>query len=381
MRLLVACAASAAVVLAAPFMGQLQSLLRSSLSTRAYVIGLGLLVAGSIAGAIAIAFLRIRERRGRRLALMALACAIGGGYTAAMSTGDPAIDAVERFHFVEYGAIAVLFYRVWRPSTPLGAALSNVEGRRTADPSAVLLPVACAFAVGTLDEWLQWFIPYRVGETHDVFLNLTAIVCGTLFGIALEPPPGFTWRLHRTSAPRLGIVVAVVGLIFAGFVSSVHLGHRLAVDGIGVFMSRHTVNELKAAERDRSERWRTAPPVGIRRLSREDQYLDEGLWHVRERNEKWDENDITAAWRENLILEQFFAPVLDRSTYVSLDGNRWRSEHRADAHARADHSRADYVSIAEPYPILAWNKTAFWMVVVSAAVGVAASGIMASRKT
>jgi VanZ family protein len=373
MRLLIACAASAAVVLSAPFMGRLQSLLRSSLSTRAYVIGLGVLVAAAIGGAIVVAFLRSRERRGRRMAAMAAAIVIGALYTAALSTGEPEQDAVERVHFLEYGMIAVLFYRVWR---------------RAADPSAIVLPILCAFAVGTFDEWLQWFIPYRVGETHDVILNLTAIVCGTLFGIALEPPidfaqgkpPGFSWRLHRASLPRLGITVAIVGLIFAGFVSSVHLGHRLAVDGIGVFMSRHTVDELKAAERDRSERWLTSPPVGIRRLSREDQYLDEGVWHVRERNRTWDEGDITAAWRENLILERFFVPVLDRPTYVSLNGNRWPPEHRADAEARADHSRANFVSLAEPYPILDWSKTAYWFAVLMAATLAATAGVMASRK-
>lgn len=366
MRLLIACAVSAAIVLSAPFMGRLQSLLRSSLSARAYVIGLGVLVAAAIGGAIVVAFVRIRERRGRRLAIMAAALVVGAVYTAALSTGDAEQDAVERVHFLEYGVIAVLFYRVWR---------------RSADPSAVVLPILCAFAVGTLDEWLQWFIPYRVGETHDVILNLTAIVCGTLFGIALEPPPGFTWRLRRDGMARLGAVAAIVGLIFAGFVGSVHLGHRLAVDGIGVFMSRHTVAELEAAARDRAERWLTSPPVGIGRLSREDQYLDEGVWHVRERNRTWDAGDATTAWRENLILERFFAPVLDRATYVSLSGNRWPAEHRADAQARVDQSRTEFVSVAEPYPILNWNKTMYWGAVLAAAASVAAAGVISSRKT
>ena len=365
MRLLIACAASAALVLAAPFIGQLQSLLRSSLSTRAYVIGLGVVVGGAIGGAILLAFLRIREKRGLRLAAMAVALAIGAAYTAALSTGDPTIDAVERFHFVEYGAIAVLFYRVWR---------------RAGDPSTVILPMVCAFAVGTLDEWLQWFIPYRVGETHDVLLNLTAIVCGTLFAVALEPPPSFTWRLHRAGIRRVATVVTIVGVIFAGFVSTVHLGYRLRVDGIGTFMSRHTIDQLNVAQHDRSERWLTSPPVGIRRLSREDQYLDEGLWHVRERNRRWDANDVDAAWRENLILERFFVPVLDRPTYASPDGTRWPPAHRADAESRVDRSHGDFVSAAEPYPILPWNKTAYWLAVLSAAAVLMAIGAGAGRQ-
>jgi hypothetical protein len=298
--------------------------------------------------------------------MMAAALAIGVAYTAALSTGDPTIDAVERFHFVEYGAIAVLFYRVWR---------------RAGDPSTIVLPIVCAFAVGTLDEWLQWFIPYRVGETHDVILNLTAIVCGTLFGIALEPPPAFSWRLPWSSVARLTRVIIIVGLIFAGFVSSVHLGHRLDVEGIGAFKSRHSLDELHRAQDDRNRRWLIDPPVGIRRLSREDQYLDEGLWHVRERNRKWDAGDVTAAWRENLILERFFVPVLDRHTYVSPDGTRWPPAHRADAEARADQSRRDFLSVAEPYPILAWNKTVFWIAVLGGAAVLAAISAAAARRT
>ena len=183
MRLLIAGAVSAAVVLSAPFMGRLQSLVRSSVSSRAYVIGLGVLVGVVIIGAIAIAFLRIREQRGRRLAVMATAIAIGAVYTAALSSGEPEQDAVERFHFVEYGLIAVLFYRVWR---------------RAADPSAVVLPILCGFAVGTLDEWLQWFIPNRVGEVKDIFLNCAAIGSGLLFIIGVDPPPTFRASFDTT---------------------------------------------------------------------------------------------------------------------------------------------------------------------------------------
>ncbi len=84
-------------------------------------------------------------------------------------------NAVERVHFVEYGLVAFLFYRVL--------------ARQAGDASIVVLPLLASFTVGTFDEWLQWFIPVRVGEAHDVFLNLAAIVCGLLFALALQPPP------------------------------------------------------------------------------------------------------------------------------------------------------------------------------------------------
>jgi hypothetical protein len=347
MRLALACAVSAAVVLTSPFMGQVQGALRAAVSTRTYVLLLGISVAAAILLAGVVAFRRIRARRGLRLAAMAAAVAIGAAYTSAMSAGDAAIDAVERVHFVEYGVIAILFYRVWR---------------RVGDPSTLVLPLLFGVLAGTLDEWLQWFIPYRVGEAHDVFLNLTSLVCGVLFGIALEPPPAFSWRPRPGSLTRVGLAAAGVLLAFAGFVHSVHLGRDLHAEGIGRFMSRYTIEELDEVQRVRDVRWRTNPPVAIVRLSREDQYLDEGLWHVRQRNRLWAAGDVTSAWHENLILERFFAPVLDRPTYASPTGTRWPPEHRADAAARATPS-ASFISVAEPRPMLTWPKPAFWSVV------------------
>ena len=348
MRLFTACAVSALIVLASPFMGRLQSLLRSSVSTRVYLLLLGGVVIGSIVAAIVVAFIRNRGNRTGRIAAMAAAIAVGVAYTRAMSTGDPTIDAVERVHFIEYGLIAVLFYRVWR---------------RIGDASTLILPLLCGFIVGTLDEWLQWFIPYRVGEMHDVFLNFTALAGGVLFGIALEPPPSFQWRPGRDGVSRLATVSAITLLVFAGFVNSVHVGHELSAGDIGRFKSHHTIAELDALQHDRSVRWAAEPPIGIRRLSREDQYLDEALWHVRERNRLWDEGHVTGAWHENLILERFFVPVLDRPTYVSPDGTRWPPAHRADAESRRQLLAAPFVSVAEPRVILLWNKTLYWLIV------------------
>ena len=347
-RLLTAGAASAAIVLASPFMGQLQSLLRSSVSTRTYVLVLGGIVAGSIVVAIVVAFIRNRGHRGPRITAMVAALLLGVAYANVMSTGDPTTDAVERVHFIEYGAIAVLFYRVWR---------------RAGDVSALVLPLLCGVIVGTLDEWLQWFIPYRVGEMHDVFLNFTALGCGVLFGIALEPPPSFSWRPSRQGIARMGAAAAAAVVVFAGFVSSVHVGYTLDVDGIGQFQSQHTVDELQVLQADRTSRWKAYPPIGIRRLSREDQYLDEALWHVRERNRRWEAGDASAAWHENLILERFFVPVLDSKTYVSPEGTRWPAEHRADALTRAQRSPAPFVSAAAPRMIYTWPKPLYWGIV------------------
>ena len=77
-------------------------------------------------------------------------------------------------------------------------------------------------------------------------------------------------------------------------------------------------------------------PARRSRFAREDQYLTEALWHVRERNEAVDVGDTLTAWRENRILEKFYAPLLD---VPAINGEyRWPPEQRAltaDAAARA----------------------------------------------
>ena len=361
MSLVIALLVSAAVVLGSPFMGQLQGFLRRSLSTRQYVLlfGVGVLVAVFVA--ILVSVTRIRERRAARFGLLLAAMAFGGWYMWATSTPYPEVNAVERVHFVEYGLIAFLFYRAGLPRRSLG------EGERpTGDVTTIVLPMLAAFVVGTLDEWLQWFIPVRVGEAHDVFLNLVSITCGLMFALALLPPPAFSMRIGRRGVTRMAIGAAVAWLVFAAFVSQVHLGFANTVDGIGTFHSHYTPATLDALRADRTDRWRANPPARLRRLSREDQYLDEGLWHVRRRN-------LTGgaeAWGENLILERFFAPVLDVPTYASPEGNRWSPEQRADMAARLDPAAGAFISAAEPYPIVAWDETLFWtfVLVVAAAL-------------
>jgi hypothetical protein len=340
MSFLVAVIVSAVIVLASPFMGQLQSFLRRSLSTRNYVLLFGVGVLAAVGLAILIAFVRIRERRMQRFALLVIALMFGGTYMWWTATPYPEVNAVERVHFVEYGLIAFLFYRAWRSA---------------GDPSIVILPMLAAFAVGTFDEWLQWFIPFRVGEAHDVFINLAAIVCGLLFSLALQPPVAFSAQLRAESWRRIGVTSAIVWMIFATFVSQVHLGTIVEIAEIGRFKSHYSEQQLNDLQGDRGVLWKTRPPVKVQRLSQEDQYLDEGLAHVRRRNGA----EVDEAWRENLILERFFVPVLDLPTYASPNGNRWPAEQRADFGNRAAAGNA-FLSAAEPYPILTWSHTAFW---------------------
>ena len=341
-----------ALVLSAPFVGRIRGQIRAAFPGR-FVTIVGSALAIAVAGALMVALVRIRERRALRYALIMLALLFGAVYSYAMRTGNPEVDAVEHFHFVEYGIVTLLFYLAWRPLD---------------DGAVFLLPVLAALIVGALDEWFQWFIPNRIGELRDVFLNAAAIGTGLLFSLGVDPPRRFTLAIGPESRARLRRVFAATVVVLAAFVSVVHLGYDVR-DGNRVFKSIYTAQQLDALAANRAARWREAPPLELRRFSAEDQYMSEGIWHVQQRNRAWAAGDATTAFQENAILERFFGPVLDTPSFISRTGHRWAPAHRADAEARARQAGSingdGYASAANQYPIFTWSRRLFWLVIVA----------------
>jgi hypothetical protein len=346
--------ASAAVVFGAPFIGQLRAAVQSAFPAQ-YTRIVGGVVVLALTTAVIAALLRIKDRRALRYGCIAAALAVGTGYAVLSATGDPSVDAVERFHFVEYGLITLLYYRAWR-------------GVGVADASLLILPALAGILVGICEEWLQWFIPARVGEVRDVLLNVVAITCGLLFSVALDPPPPLARSLPPSSLKRVKRFGAVVVLALAAFVHAVHLGYIVGDPKIGSFRSVYTREQLGALAQNRLERWRTAPPRTWSRLSREDQYLSEGVMHVRRRNRCWTEQNLRCAWHENLILEEYFQPVLDTPSYISASGFRWPANQRSDAAARPLADDGIYLSEADEVPIVVWSKIGFWCIVAGVIV-------------
>jgi hypothetical protein len=342
--LLLAVTVAIVLVLSAPFVGQIRAEIRRAFPGQFVLIIGGIIGAGLLAALIA-AFVRIRERRAVRYGAIALAIAIAVAYSAFRAGPFPEANAVERFHFLQYGLITFLFYRAWRP---LG------------DPGALLLPVLAGLIVGTVEEWFQWFIPVRVGEMNDVFLNLVAIGTGLLFSVAVDPPDRMRRHLGSASRSQVAILSTVTAAVFAVFFHVVHLGHWIVDPEVGTFASRYTREALLELQAERTTRWSgTPPPTAVVRLSREDQYLTEGIQHVRERNDMWTKGAIAAAWLENRILEKYFQPVLTTATHEGPP-HAWPPEQRADAQARAATAVPnDYVSDAYPSRIYSWPKSVF----------------------
>jgi hypothetical protein len=348
---------AAALILAAPFIGEIRRAILTRFPGQFVHIITGVVVL-AIGTALLVALARIREQRGWRFSAVAVSVAIGVAYSVLFRSGDPQVDAVERFHFVEYGLVTLLFYRAWRPA---------------GDLSALVLPVLAGLLVGTFEEWFQWFIPARVGDVRDIFLNGVAISCGLLFSAALEPPVDFVPRLTATGLRRIGAFSAVLLIAFAAFFQSVHVGYLIAGDRWR-FRSCFPAAALDQASADRSSTWRNTFIERPKRLSAEDQYATEGLWHIQRRNLAWQAGDVTSAWYENLILERYFAPVLDTPSYVSRTGHRWGTEHRSDAEHRfaAAARTTDYESQAQPAAIHIWPKNIYWPIVLALALLLAA---------
>src|SRR4249920_3371237 len=168
-RLALAVGVSFVVLVSAPAIGQIRGALQSAFPGQ-YRLILGAFVVAAIVAGVLYALATVRQGRGLRFGLIAAAIAAGALYSLATATGNANVDAVERFHFAEYGFLALLYYRVWRD-------------RSTA--AALLFGFLAVFMVGTLDEGIQWFVPLRVGEWRDVLLNSIAIICGLAFGAAL----------------------------------------------------------------------------------------------------------------------------------------------------------------------------------------------------
>ena len=340
LRFTLAAAAAATIVAGSPIVNTIRQALLEAWPA-GYVPVLAGVVAVTGVALIALSLRSMRDRSWPRLGALVAAVALAVTSGVALRTGVANVDVVEAFHFVEYSALTLLF--AWALTRPAGAW-------------AWLWAAYAALLVGAVDEWTQWFVPGRTGEIRDVAINGIAITCGLLLA----------WALGLGAGPRrdsrlwpLGTGAAAVVLVIAGFFASAHLGHELSDDETGAFMSYQTREALAALSMAHAQAWGDRGPAPQGQFSREDQYLSEALWHVRRRNEAMDDGDLTAAWRENRILEKYFAPVLRITKPDGSPMHALAPEQVADLAAgrgAASAGRSD----ANPLAIYTWRRERFW---------------------
>lgn len=364
------------VVSTAPFMGQVRDVLFDSFGASA-VRGIALVLLGLAACAFSYAIFRIRHHRLLRYGALALAAGLlwlqeivlGAGIEDAGLASR--VSVAERIHIVEYGLLAYLLYRAFKPA---------------GDLSMLLLPLLWVTVAGVADESMQWLVETRLGEIRDVFLNVYAGLCGLLFSLALDPPvrspergpaarsakgrqmKHFAWRLapgqRRLTTDAAGLAVLVMGLFF----SFAHLGYQHFDPEIGRFLSWHSPEELRQAAADRAIRWRDDPPTELSPWRREDYFLTEAAWHVNHRNERFRAGDRYLAAQANRILEKYYSPFLDLKSFRGSGKHRYPPVVRDELEAKAPRRDPErYSSGVLEHRIYTWpSKTLFFAVLIPA---------------
>lgn len=297
------------MVALAPFVGVLQEGVRDAFGL-AYLPWVSAALALAAGVALLWAVLRIRRRRRVRFGLLFLAGALVALQVFAWGTGAAEVDTLERVHLLVYGLLGALFEHAFR--------------HRHRDLLLPALTLAAVALVGLADEWVQWLTPVRVGDGRDVLLNVWAGAIGYLFAVALSSEGG---RLRRPggASRRLAAVLGAIVVVAAGaFLDTAHLGHEVRDPRAGIFLSWHSPEGLVRAARARAEAWAAGKRPPHRPLAREDVYLTEAGWHAQARNEAAERRDFVRAWRENRILERWYAPYLD------LPGAGWPQAQRDD---------------------------------------------------
>ena len=377
MRSVAAWIVGAAIVLGSPLVGDLRQALLVAFPRQYITIITAAVVAGG-ALLLTLCFRAIRTDRPRRLGTLGLAAALAVASFASLRSGNANVDAVEAFHFVEYGVLTLLFFQFGRPGP-----------RWEAYVEAALATTA----VGVADEWFQWFVPARAGEWHDVLFNLLATACGLLLCRALDVRgrgsavggPGSLDAGAVQRGTQLGIRAAMVVLLLGAFIATIHRGAEIRDPEIGSFRSRFTGARLHELGAERTRRWAGGTPPVAGRYGREDQYEAEALWHVRRRNfgmdpdRRGDPLELDVAWHENLILERYFGPVLDAASAGGAPGHRLAPEQLAAVDAARARRDAPFVSDAEAMPIYVWPVPAFWAIVMAAALVPLAAGMAVDR--
>lgn len=369
---------SAVVVAMAPFAAEIRDWIATTLAdgfVRFMAAGFGVAVVAIVLWLIA----RIRDDRPLRYGLLVLGLALLAGQLVGWSRDDAVVNAVERMHFLYYGFLGGLWLRAFRRRAGVASHVArppvrdDAGGPRLARPqrgdlSTPIRAILAVTMVALADEGLQWWVAARVGEIYDVGLNIYAGVIGLLLALALDGPRTLAWRFERGALRSVANLAASATVSLAAFVHVVHLGYRIEDPGIGAFRSDFTAVRLRAVAADRAALWTEqplGPPGEFAPLEREDRFRSEAGMRVQHRNAALERGDVYQAWKENLILERFYAPFLDQ---LNRDGRPFRLPHETRRLLDESRPRRDpypYVSPVGRVPLRIWlwpGKSLLWMI-------------------
>ena len=319
----------------------------------AELIGIGVILVVVALCAAGLIFLR---RRRRRLPFTDAALLLVVTTVLVIWTWRLMGQPEEAVHFLEYGVLGVLLFRALRMGIQ--------------DNSVFAAGALIGILVGIFDEIIQWLVPGRFWDFRDIVLNGGASI---LVQIALSVlAPAQSSPISRRSLRRLcrlaAAVVVLLSICFAATPRRVnHLaellpalenlvsgdeaiseyGHHHRLDELTSFRSRLSLDDL--AREDGSRAGEVADKLDASRRNYADflrhtsPAVDPFTYEIRVHLFARDRSaaqarkltpgspayreSMTAAFRENLILERVFGATLARSSYpwsptrrVAIDG-------------------------------------------------------------
>ena len=346
-------AASLIIFSTVPFARAIQSVVSEVLGTSFFLF----FVAAAALFATILAIRAMRRRAIPRSAYLWLVATVAafGGYTYQLRN-----NPVEALHFVQFGLLSLLVYR----------ALIH----RVRDHGVYFIAILVVAIIGIIDEWIQWITPSRYWDIRDVRINLYAgAIIQFVIAMGLRPRLVSGWPAAGTL--RAVSRLAAIGLLMLALSYSntperisaytsrlpfleflmknkntmAEYGYLYEDDDIGRFRSRFSLDELEGLDRRRG-----IELAGIldEYISEEsygqfleaysvprDAYVHEAGVHLFRRNRYHDRAEseearrghhYNIAFRENWILEKYFATGLRHSTHFWTPETRDRVEERAD---------------------------------------------------
>ncbi len=219
-------------------------------------------------------------------------------------------NVVEQIHLAEYGILTWLYFR------PINKRINNV--------AAYILTWLLVGVIGILDEWVQFYLPSRVGVLPDIYLNLSSSALALIL-IAKTIRPKLC-PLDRSGLRLLGAGVGMGSIILAAFILTVSdFGFLHKDDETGNFYSHYSIEELIYKNQNLTDSYvqsvKELYPVKMHSYLKNQRTLDkykmEVLVHVFRRDRYKEKGKLLVAYKENLILEKYFPGILH------LAGFKW----------------------------------------------------------
>ncbi len=236
--------------------------------------------------------------KGKRLlgALITLAL-VGAAYRYLLGNME---YAVEKIHFIEYGALGIMLHAAFH--------------RHFSRTPAMLIALSVVFWVGLGDETLQWALPDRVGEIRDALINLLSGGLG-IVAVAFTVYAGKTTRALSVSQLRTIICSAGISAVLCCvFLWRVHgFGHVIELKDPGRIFSSFTGRGLRRIDKA----MRVGDPVAVakRRI-----YENEAARHLHQREFYFDNvfkgsdgtlyRRLDKSYYEQRILEEYYEGFL-----------------------------------------------------------------------